>query len=66
MLTYHVLGSQVLSTGIPVGTPVTTVAAPRQITITAGPAPSRIVAVDIRASNGVIHVIDKVLIPSPL
>lgn len=79
VLTYHVLGSQVLSTQIPFGVPVTTVAAPRTITITAGPAPTaiasiadstatpaRITAVDIRASNGVIHVINKVLIPSPL
>jgi uncharacterized surface protein with fasciclin (FAS1) repeats len=78
VLTYHVLGSQVLSSQIPFGTPVTTVAAPRTITITAGPAPAiasiadstttpaRITAVDIRGSNGVIHVIDKVLIPSPL
>jgi uncharacterized surface protein with fasciclin (FAS1) repeats len=78
VLTYHVLGSQVLSSQIPFGTPVTTVATPRSITITAGPAPAiasiadstatpaRITSVDIRASNGVIHVIDKVLIPSPL
>lgn len=78
VLTYHVLGSQVLSSQIPFGTAVTTVAAPRTITITAGPAPAiasiadstatpaRITAVDIRGSNGVIHVIDKVLIPSPL
>ena len=78
VLTYHVLGAQVLSSQIPFGTPVTTLAAPRTITITAGPAPAiasiadstatpaRITAVDVRASNGVIHVIDKVLIPSPL
>lgn len=78
VLTYHVLSGQVLSSQIPFGTPVTTVAAPRSITITAGPAPAiasiadstatpaRITSVDIRGSNGVIHVIDKVLIPSPL
>ncbi len=78
VLTHHVLGAQVLSTQIPFGTAVTTLATPRTITITAGPAPAiasiadstatpaRITAVDIRGSNGVIHVIDKVLIPSPL
>jgi len=78
VLTYHVLGTQVLSSQIPFGRPVATLATPRTITITAGPAPAiasiadstatpaRITAVDIRASNGVIHVIEKVLIPSPL
>ena len=75
VLTYHVLGSQVLSTAIPFGTPVATVAG-QNITINAGTAPViatitdttaasiTITAVDVRASNGVIHVIDKVLIPS--
>jgi uncharacterized surface protein with fasciclin (FAS1) repeats len=75
VLTYHVLGSQVLSTAIPFGTPVATVAG-QSITINAGTAPviatitdttaapATITAVDVRASNGVIHVIDKVLIPS--
>ena len=75
VLTYHVLPQQVLSSGIPFGTPVPTVAN-QNITITAGPAPTiarvtdstatpkNIVAVDVRASNGVIHVLDGVLIPS--
>jgi transforming growth factor-beta-induced protein len=75
VLTYHVLGSQVLSSGIPFGTPVPTVSG-QNITITAGPAPTiaqitdstptrkNIVAVDVRASNGVIHVLSGVLIPN--
>jgi uncharacterized surface protein with fasciclin (FAS1) repeats len=72
VLTYHVLASQVLSTQIPFGTPVPTVAT-QNITINAGTPPTitdttavaaNIVAVDVRASNGVIHVVDKVLIPA--
>ena len=71
VLTYHVVGGQVLSTQIPFGAPVTTVSGqaitinqtPLSITdTTADPAP--IVATDVRASNGVIHVISKVLIPA--
>jgi len=72
VLTYHVLGSQVLAAQIPFGTPVPTVAG-QNITINAGPpltitdttaTPAPIVATDVRASNGVIHVIGKVLIPA--
>ncbi|WP_343603509.1 fasciclin domain-containing protein [Roseateles sp.] len=74
VLTYHVLGSEVLSANIPFGTPVTTVLG-QSLVINAGTpptitdstaTPARIVAVDVRASNGVIHVVDKVLIPNPL
>jgi uncharacterized surface protein with fasciclin (FAS1) repeats len=75
VLTYHVLGSQVLSSQIPFGRPVATVSG-QSITINAGVAPviatitdttasaATITAVDMRASNGVVHVISKVLIPS--
>ncbi len=72
VLTYHVLPSQVLAANIPFGTPVATVAG-ETITINAGTpptitdkttTPARIVATDVRASNGVIHVVGKVLIPT--
>jgi uncharacterized surface protein with fasciclin (FAS1) repeats len=72
VLTYHVLATQVLAADIPFGTPVGT-AEGETITINAGTpptitdktsAPAPIVATDVRASNGVIHVISKVLIPT--
>ncbi len=72
VLTYHVLPGQVLAAAIPFGTPVATVEG-QTITINAGTpptisdktaTPAPIVATDVRASNGVIHVIGKVLIPT--
>jgi transforming growth factor-beta-induced protein len=71
VLTYHVLGSQVLAADIPFGTAVPTLATPQTITINASPltitdttaTPAPIDATDVRASNGVIHVVSKVLIP---
>jgi len=73
VLTYHVLPGQVLAADIPFGTPVSTVAG-QDITINASPlsitdstaTPAPIVATDVRASNGVIHVVSKVLIPAAL
>ena len=71
VLTYHVLGSQVLAAQIPFGTPVATVSG-QSITVQSNPlriidttaTPAPVVATDIRASNGVIHVLSKVLIPA--
>jgi uncharacterized surface protein with fasciclin (FAS1) repeats len=75
VLTYHVLGSQVLSSQIPFGQPVVTLSG-QSITINTATAPlvaritdttatpAGITAVDVRASNGVIHVLDKVLLPN--
>lgn len=72
VLAYHVLPGQVLSSQIPFGTPVATVSG-QNIGFIAGTPPgirdttatvSNIIAMDVRASNGVIHAIDKVLIPA--
>lgn len=80
VLTYHVLSGQVLSSQIPFGTPVATLdtvslagaTVPAEtITINSNltisdttATPAKLVATDVRAKNGVIHVIDKVLIPN--
>jgi transforming growth factor-beta-induced protein len=72
VLTYHVLSRQVLAANIPFAAPVATVEG-ETITINPGTPPTitdtkatpvPIVATDVRASNGVIHVISKVLIPT--
>lgn len=72
VLTYHVVGQSVLASQIPFGTAIPTLASqtivinaetPPTITDSTGQK-SNIVATDVRASNGVVHVIDRVLIPA--
>jgi len=65
ILTYHVVGGNVLSTQLQAGNVETLNGS---ITVTLSPVPtingnSKIVATDVQASNGVIHVIDQVLLP---
>ncbi len=70
LLKYHVLGSAVLSPEI-VGTrdtlagqPITVNASSPPVIVDTTAIPARITGVDIIASNGVVHVIDKVLLPN--
>ena len=71
VLTYHVLPSRVLKAEVPVGTAITTVQGGRftvgsTLAITdARGRTSNITATDVLTSNGVIHAIDKVLLPAP-
>ncbi|AOG24404.1 fasciclin domain-containing protein [Acidovorax sp. RAC01] len=69
VLTYHVVPSRVLKADVPVNTAITTVQG-QTFTINASLAitdsrgrQSSIVATDVFTSNGVIHVVDKVLLP---
>ena len=71
VLTYHVLGSQVLKAQVPVGTPITTLQG-ETFTVDASLAitdqrgrKANITATDLLTTNGVIHVIDKVVLPAP-
>lgn len=69
VLTYHVLPGRVLKAEVPVGAAITTVQG-ETFTIDAGlkitdqnKRVTAIVATDVFASNGVIHVVDRVLLP---
>lgn len=71
VLTYHVVPSRVLKANVPVGTPITTVQG-ETFSISASLAISdqrgrsaNIVTTDVLISNGVIHVLDKVILPKP-
>jgi uncharacterized surface protein with fasciclin (FAS1) repeats len=71
VLTYHVIAGAVLKANVPVGSPVNTlqgdtltVDATLAITDQRG-RKATITATDILNSNGVIHVIDKVILPKP-
>jgi uncharacterized surface protein with fasciclin (FAS1) repeats len=70
VLTYHVLPSRVLKAQVPVGAAITTVEG-GTFTVNSNLAitdqrnrPSQIGATDVFTSNGVIHVIDRVLLPA--
>jgi uncharacterized surface protein with fasciclin (FAS1) repeats len=71
VLTYHVVPGRVLKADVPVGTAITTVQGD-SFSVNAALAitdqrsrQARITATDVLASNGVIHVIDKVILPRP-
>ena len=73
VLTYHVLGAKVEKAGVPLGKAITTlqkdvfkIEAPGGVlTITDGRnRTSKIIATDIQASNGVVHIIDRVMLPA--
>jgi transforming growth factor-beta-induced protein len=69
VLTYHVVSGQVLSSGISFGQPIATLQGQsftigRDLRITdQNNRHSRIVATDVAATNGVVHVIDRVILP---
>ncbi len=71
ILTYHVVPGRVLKADVPVGTAITTVqgetfTVDNTLAITDQRArKSNITGTDVLTSNGVIHVIDKVILPKP-
>lgn len=65
ILTYHVLASKVMAADVTAGNATTVEGSTFAITTTGGVKvnDANVTATDIAASNGVIHVIDKVLVP---
>jgi uncharacterized surface protein with fasciclin (FAS1) repeats len=72
ILKYHVLSGRVLKAGVPVATPITTVqgatfTVDARLTITDKLGrTAAITSTDVFTSNGVIHVLDKVILPAAL
>ena len=71
VLTYHVVPGRVLKADVPVGVAITTVQGDT-FTINSSLAitdqrgrSANIVGTDVLTTNGVIHVIDKVILPKP-
>lgn len=71
VLTYHVLPARVLKADVPVGAAITTVqggtfSIDSTLTITDGRGrKAKITGTDVLASNGVVHVLDTVILPKP-
>jgi uncharacterized surface protein with fasciclin (FAS1) repeats len=67
ILTYHVLASKVMAADVKPGNATTVEGDPIAITVASGKVQlngsTNVVATDVAASNGVIHVIDSVLLP---
>jgi uncharacterized surface protein with fasciclin (FAS1) repeats len=73
VLTYHVLGAKVVAKDVPLGQPITTLqkgffkaeASGSSLKITDGRnRVSNVVTADVAAQNGVVHIVDKVLLPA--
>jgi uncharacterized surface protein with fasciclin (FAS1) repeats len=73
VLTYHVLGAKVVAKAVPLGQPITTLqkgffkaeASGSSLKITDGRnRVSNVTTADVTAQNGVVHIIDKVLLPA--
>jgi uncharacterized surface protein with fasciclin (FAS1) repeats len=71
ILTYHVVPVRVLKAGVPVGVPIPTLqgesftVSPSLVITDQRTRTANITATDLLATNGVVHVIDKVILPKP-